>query len=140
MNEANIFSVTSNSTVASIVFNSSRSELSFDVSGPSGTWGYVQVSIPKTMVNDIEALDVLLDDDQVQYNYETRGNVWLISFAYHHSSHDIIMALNGYEDEAPNNNNNNTDITSNPWMIIAIVAIVIAVIAIVISLRTSRRK
>jgi hypothetical protein len=138
--DASIFSVTSNSTVSSFAFDSTAGELSFGVSGPSGTDGYVQVSIPKTMLSDISTLAVKVDDVKVQYNTETRNNVWLISFVYHHSSHDITLALYQSSSSSSSPNNSNFDVTSNPWMIIAIVAIVVAVIAIVMSLRVSRKK
>lgn len=143
INDADIFSVTSNSTVTSIAFDSTEAELSFSVSGSSGTEGYVQVSIPKTMITDIDLLSVKLDEIQIQYTAETRGNVWLISFAYHHSSHEITMVLNGPEEKPSVSDSNNTadsNVISNPWMIIAIVAIVIAIVAIAMLFKINRKK
>ena len=43
----NVFSVESNSTVTSLAFNSESSELSFSVSGETGTTGYTEISSPK---------------------------------------------------------------------------------------------
>ena len=47
-NGQNVFSVYSNSTITQFAFNSTSNELSFVVSGPSGTTGYVNICIPKT--------------------------------------------------------------------------------------------
>ena len=48
--DQSMFSVTSNSTLTQLTFNSVNQELNFGVSGPSGTIGYVQVCIPKTLL------------------------------------------------------------------------------------------
>jgi uncharacterized repeat protein (TIGR02543 family) len=132
-----MFSVTSNSTLSSFTFDSTKSELAFSVSGASGTTGYVQVSIPKSILTDVSTLKVTLDNSQVAYHAETRYGNWLVSFQYHHSSHDIKMELNA----SPSSSNGNPDALSsldNPWMIIAIVAVVIAVIAVIISFRSRK--
>jgi len=50
----NVFSVTSNSTVSSLAFNSTSRILSFSIAGDSGTTGYATVYITKTIVQDAE--------------------------------------------------------------------------------------
>jgi hypothetical protein len=89
----NVFSVTSNSTLTSLAFNSTTDELSFGVSGPSGTTGVTQVCIPQSLVPDISKLDVMLDGASINYTSTSQDNVWLIGFTYHHSSHKIVIAL-----------------------------------------------
>ncbi len=59
--DQSVFSVTSNSTVTALFFDSANNELSFNVSGLAGTRGYVDVCIPKSLLNDTSALKVYLD-------------------------------------------------------------------------------
>jgi hypothetical protein len=89
----NVFSVTSNSTLTSLAFDSATNELSFGVSGPSGTTGVTQVCIPQTLIPDISQLNVTLDGNTINYNSVLDGNAWLITFTYHHSSHNVVMEL-----------------------------------------------
>ena len=88
-----VFSVLSNSTLSGISFNSTNKELSFTVSGPSGTTGYVDVYIAKSSINDVSNLIVHLDGNQIAYTSKSIGDSWLISFSYHHSTHQITMNL-----------------------------------------------
>ncbi len=60
-----VFSVESNSTVSALAFNTTSSELSFTVSGPSGTKGYVKVSIAKSLVENVSDVKVYLDGERV---------------------------------------------------------------------------
>jgi outer membrane protein assembly factor BamB len=89
----NVFSVTSNSTLTSLTFDSAKNELSFGVSGTEGTTGYTQVCIPQSLVPDISKLNVILDNNTVNYDSFSKGNDWIITFAYHHSSHLVVVTL-----------------------------------------------
>ncbi len=89
----NTFSVASNSTLSSLMFDSTTGKLSFSVSGPSGTTGYVQACVPKSLLLDASKLQVTLDGTTDQYTYLSGDNVWIIIFVYHHSSHTIVMTL-----------------------------------------------
>ena len=89
-----VFSVESNSTITSFNYNAVTTQLSFGVSGDSGTTGYVQVCVPKSLLPDPTVLTVTLDGTSVQKTYLSNGNIWLIIFVYHHSSHSVVMTLN----------------------------------------------
>ena len=89
----NVFSVTSNSTLTSLAFDSTTNDLSFGVSGPSGTTGFTEVCIPQSLIPDISKLNVTLDGASINHNSNSENNVWLITFTYHHSSHIIDIAL-----------------------------------------------
>ncbi len=89
-----VFSVTSNSTISSLSFDSTTDSLSFGVSGPSGTTGYSQICIAKSLLPDVTALTVTLDGSTIAYSHFSSGDAWLITIYYHHSSHSIVMALN----------------------------------------------
>lgn len=89
----NTFSVSSNSTLSSLTFDSTQSKLAFSVSGPSGTTGYVQACIPKTMLTVASNLKVSLDGNDVVYDTFSSGDSWIITIEYHHSSHSVVMTL-----------------------------------------------
>lgn len=89
-----IFSVSSNSSLSSLIFNSETSQLAFSVTGPSGTDGYVEACIPKSLLPTYSTLVVTLDGTTNLFTAISQGDTWLINIMYHHSSHSIVMALN----------------------------------------------
>jgi hypothetical protein len=89
-----LFTVASNSTVTSFSYNAVTTQLTFGVSGPDGTMGFVQVCIPKSSLPDPTVMKVTLDGSTVDTTYLPSGNVWLIIFVYHHSNHNVVMTLN----------------------------------------------
>jgi hypothetical protein len=93
-NAQDVFSVASNSTVTDLAFNSTSRELCFTVSGPSGTTGYFDAYIAKSLVGDISTLKVYLDGNQLNYSVTSQGDSWLIYFTYHHSTHEVTIYLN----------------------------------------------
>lgn len=88
-----MFSVSSNSTLSSLSFDSTTSRLSFTVSGESGTTGYVQVCIPKTLLPNTSTLTVYLDGQDITYHTFSQGDIWIITIEYNHSTHSVIMEL-----------------------------------------------
>jgi len=91
--EQNVFSVTSNSTVSALAFNSTSRELSFTVTGPSGTMGYVNVYIAKTLVENKADVKVYLNGNQINYTVTSLDDSWLIRFTYLHSTHKVSINL-----------------------------------------------
>jgi hypothetical protein len=87
------FSITSNSTVSDIVFNSTSRVLSFTVSGSSGTTGFTNATIAKTLISDINSLEVYVDGNQTTFNINDLTYSWLIHFAYQHSTHKVAIVL-----------------------------------------------
>ncbi len=92
-NEYSVFSVTSNSTLSELSFNSASKELNFKVSGDPDTTGYVSVYIPETILSDISGLKVYLDRNQVQYTVQPQSEGWLLFTTYHHSAHTFTVNL-----------------------------------------------
>ena len=88
-----VFAVESNSTVSSLAFNPNNLKLSFTVSGPSGTQGYVRVAIAKNLVDDIEDVKVYLNNEQTDYTATSLDDSWLLHFTYHHSTHEVTISL-----------------------------------------------
>ncbi len=134
--EQNVFSVASNSTVSAFAFNSTSNQISFTVSGPSGTTGYVNVYIPKSLINDISNLQVFLDGTPLSYSVQQQTDSWAISFYYHHSTHQIAVDLNSAMSSSSSNG-----ILSEPWLVyVIIVAIVASIIAVTLIVMTRKNK
>jgi len=92
--ESNLFVVQSNSTLSNLVFNSETKELSFTVSGESGTFGYAQIAISKQLVTDGSKIKLTMDGTNVSYELSSTINSWLLYVAYSHSSHLFVANLN----------------------------------------------
>ncbi len=84
------FNIESNSTVTSFAFDSSTQQISFTVSGPQDTTGYVKITIAKTCMPNSE-FEVYLDGNRINYDLEPTTNTWIITFTYHHSSHQVTI-------------------------------------------------
>jgi hypothetical protein len=94
------FSVISNSTISELVFNSTSKILSFTVSEPSGTTGYTNVTIAKTLIEDISQLKVYLDGKPINYTVSSTDYSWLIHFTYNHSTHKVVIILGSQHTES----------------------------------------
>ena len=88
------FFVESNSTVTELFFNSTNSELSFTVSGPPDTTGYVKVTIAKSLVTSVQNVKVYLDGQQLNVAITSNEDYWLLNFDYTHSTHHVTVSLN----------------------------------------------
>ena len=88
-----VFLLESNSTVNALAFNNETSTLSFNVTGPSGTTGYVKATISKSMLTNSENLQAYLDGKQLNYSVSASGDSWVFSFNYSHSTHQISLHL-----------------------------------------------
>jgi hypothetical protein len=127
--DQNVFSVTSNSTITGLMFDSAKNELSFNVSGTIGTCGYVIISIPSSLVTNISDLKVYVDNDQAQYSFDSQSDCWLLYLTYHHSTHIITVNLDSLPlTTEPHSQNGNLDI-----YVFSIVSAGIAIIATAIA-------
>ncbi len=88
-----VFFVESNSTVTSLAFNSTASELSFKVSGASGTTGYVKATIAKNLLPNAQNLRVNLDGNQLSYTLTETADAWMVTFNYSHSTHLLTIYM-----------------------------------------------
>jgi hypothetical protein len=130
--EQSVFSVTSNSTISEFSFNSTSRELSFGVSGDSGTTGYVKVYIPKSLIDDISSLKVYLDGNQLEFTIESQEDCWLLYFTYQHSTHMVTINL-GSQGQF-------SELLGNWMFYVTLTAIIIAVIGIGLALRRRKTK
>jgi len=93
--EQTVFSVASNSTVSALTFNSTSKELRFTLSGVSGSIGYVDASISKTLIDDIFHVHVYLNESELDYDAISLDDSWLLHFTYNHSVHEVVISLTG---------------------------------------------
>jgi hypothetical protein len=84
------FSIESNSTISNLFFNSTNSQLSFTVSGPSGTTGFAKVTIAKTLMPKGN-LQVYMDGNPISSSEDSNGSYWIVTFTYHHSTHQVTI-------------------------------------------------
>jgi parallel beta-helix repeat protein len=100
----NIFSVASNSTISDLAFNSTSNQLTFAVSGPTGTTGYTDVTLAKSLIKDITQVRVFVDKIQVQSSTTETTDSWILHFAYEHSTHEVTLQLSTTSTTSPSEN------------------------------------
>jgi hypothetical protein len=127
-----LFSISSNSTITSFAFNSTTYELSFNISGPSETTGYVQLITAKNLFSNPEKIRVYLDGNQLNYSVVPTEDSWLITLTYSHSTHRIIMCL---ESAMTSNVSFNVDYRVLLGVVISLTAALILIIVILVPRR-----
>jgi parallel beta-helix repeat protein len=88
-----VITTVSNSTVSDLNFDQASKQLSFNVSGPSGTTGFCNITVPAELMSGDFTL--YLDDvalvEGVDYTQSYNGTHYLFSVTYVHSSHVIDL-------------------------------------------------
>ena len=119
-NGQTLFFVESNSTVTTLAFKSTSSELSFAVSGPENTTGYIKATIAKSLISNASETKVYVDGNLLGYTLTETSNAWVLTFSYHHSTHQVKIAM-------ATNTTTEPIILGGYWMWAAVVVIVIVV-------------
>jgi outer membrane protein assembly factor BamB len=134
--EQTVFSVVSNSTLSALAFNSTSKELSFTVTGESGTTGFVDLTVAKSLIDNIADLSVHLDGASINYDATSTTDAWLLHFTYTHSTHNIAVNLGAAE----NPQEPSQILTFPMWVIaVAISAVVVLIGLVVVLLRKNSR-
>ena len=81
--------------MANLSFDSANAQLSFSVTGLSGTMGYADVCVSKSLVENVSAIQAYIDGNPVAYTVTSTEDSWILHFYYHHSSHNIMFDLSG---------------------------------------------
>ena len=131
--EQSVFSVMSNSTLSGLSFDSETKDLSFSTSGPTGTTGYVNVIIPKSLVADISTIKVFVDETAISYTSTSQTDSWTISFTYQQSTHQLRLGL---DEPVMQSIGLPVDLT----VIIGAVLVVTVALAVVVVLLVKRKK
>jgi hypothetical protein len=85
-----------NSTISEPIFNRTTSEITFTVTGPAGTSGYVWCKIAENLIphEDVNKnVKVLLDGNQINYMHTFDEGAWELFFNYTHSTHQVTISL-----------------------------------------------
>jgi hypothetical protein len=135
-----VFSVDSNSTVADLAFDSVDAQLSFSVTGETGTTGYVDVCVSKTLVADASTIQAYIDGAPADFTVSSAGDSWILHFSYPHSSHNIEFDLNSSTtssstatpEPAP-------ELPQEALLIVAAASAAVAVVAVVLVLVRKKR-
>ncbi len=112
--DRNVFSVTSNSTVTALSFNSANDQLTFTVTGENGTKGYVDVGIAKSLIANISSLRVYLDGANQAFNATSNSDSWFIHIGYSHSTHNVVIDIGQSVPSSPNATMTPTPSENNP--------------------------
>jgi len=78
--------ICSNSTVAGFMFEPDLKKICFNVTGPSGTKGFCNVTVPKTLLNGIYEVS---DDSILDPSISSNGSCNFVYFLYNHSTKNI---------------------------------------------------
>jgi len=81
--------VVSNSSVSGLVFDSAKGLLNFTVSGPTGTYGFFDATIAKTLLSGQPI--VMIDGMEHPASVTEDTNFWYIHVTYSHSEHQITI-------------------------------------------------
>jgi hypothetical protein len=120
------FTIISNSTITELAFNSTSKTLTFKVSGPKGTIGYTNVTVAKTLIQDIDGLQIYLDENLIDYTVTPTEYYWLIHFTYTHSTHKVLIILSQTNANSTNTHSCGTVITFSSITILVIATILLA--------------
>ena len=126
-----VFFIESNSTVYDIAFNNETSILSFNVTGQSGTTGYVKATISKTLLANSENLQVQMDGKQFNYSVTSTIDSWVVALNYSHSTHQINIHLA--------TNVSSTLPLGNEFVLVGIIALLGTILAVALTLLFGRK-
>jgi hypothetical protein len=117
-----VFFIESNSTIYDLAFNNETSTLSFNVTGPSETTGYVKGTISKTLLSNGENLRVHMDGKALNYSVTSTVDSWVVALNYSHSTHQISIHME--------NNISSKPTLGNEVVLIVIIALFGSILAI----------
>jgi hypothetical protein len=83
----------SNSTLTALNFNASSSSVSFTVSGPSGSTGYVRFLVSVGTLANASTVSIFVDGQATNFTSSFIGNMEILFFTYSHSTHDVAIFL-----------------------------------------------
>jgi len=141
-NEEDVFMAESNSTLSSLSLNSTSNEISFIVSGPSGTTGYVRFLLSKSLLKDFADLQVYKDGVLTNCTVASVGNQVIVYIVYSHSSHEMRISLPEYTEagDAENSSSAVSVILLYVFGGVVIAAVIALPLIVVALLRKPKRK
>jgi len=135
-----VFSVESNSTVTSVVYNPESGELNLSVMGQSGTIGFVDLYVSKSLVENVSAIQAYIDGNPVSYTVTSTEDNWILHFYYHHSSHNIIFDLSEAEFSSAPEMPESSSVPEMPTAALPLIIVALVTIAAVLIIVQKRRR
>jgi PKD repeat protein len=129
----------SNSTITGLNFNLTTRILRFSAEGPSGTNGYVNITLEKDPAFDPQDISVLFDAHPIEYDVDSTNQSWILFFAYSHSTHDIIVNFNADEISSPTSSPPSFPRETTYGIIVAVSVAIIAAGLLVMYFKKLRR-
>lgn len=122
----NQFLIESNSTITALSFNATTPEISFTVNGTSGTTGYINATISKSLMPNGENIKISLDGNPYNYSITSNDDWWFINFTYQHSTHQVKIFQSQDSGLATDSS------IYMPYLLAAIVAALVGFLALII--------
>jgi hypothetical protein len=94
----------------------------------------VDLYIPKSLISDVSGIKVYLDGNPLTYSTESQGDSWLVSFTYHHSTHEVVINLGS----APSPSFIQSQI--GDLVIVGVAIAAIAIVAVFLAVRKIKNK
>jgi hypothetical protein len=138
--ETQAFSFESNSTVTGIEFNSDNSELNLYVTGQSGTTGFVDLYVSKSLFENVSAIQAYIDDNPVSYTVTSTEDSWILHFYYHQSSHNIMFDLSEAEISSAPEMPEPSSVSEMPTAALPLIIVALVTIAAVLIIVQKRRR
>lgn len=85
--------VISDSTVLGVTFDSDSGQLTVGVSGPDGTTGTCDITVPKALISSTSDVSVYLDDQPIEFTRTQDETNYHLHMEYAHSEHDLVVSL-----------------------------------------------
>ncbi len=135
-----VFSVESNSTVTSVVYNPESDELNLSVMGQSGTIGFVDLYVSKSLVENVSTIQAYIDGNPVSYTVTSTEDNWILHFYYHHSSHNIMFDLSETEISSAPEMPAPSSVPEMPKAALPLIIVALVTIAAVLIIVQKRRR
>jgi hypothetical protein len=114
--------------------------LSFTVSGPTGTHGYANITIGKTLVTSLTNLKIYIDGKQANCQISSTDNYWLLLLDYHHSTSTIVVSLDSAQSATAFSSQTNASNSYQPEIFLSVTSILIAIVASMLFRRKAIRR
>ncbi len=86
-------SVTANSTVSNFAFNSTEKRIDFEISGPAGTMGACNITIPKGLVASPSDIKVYINEQETDFALTENTDSYHAYVTYQHSTHVVTISF-----------------------------------------------
>ncbi len=126
-----------NSTVTDFSYNETVQAISFKVNGKDGTYGYVNMMLPKDF-GEVKP-KVLFDKKEINYLMEKTDLGNRIYFTYKHSTHDVIVYIFSQEQQTTTSTSPSKGGLDVTIIAALIILIIIVMILIIFSSKVKRR-